>query len=258
MKYDEYNIPGYFVKDSSLNKYLHYKRPGCRIKTLGNILNLLKDIITKEKLYDPRNASIVICDYDLECALNVKYIHLSEIKDLIIRLDQFKVRDFYNNTFSIMNHLRSIKKKKDIELLKHKNILHKNMKRLELLKKRRELLTNNESCSYSFSKINKRKLYRLTPYFHEALKYVKNNNNNVYTNDEIYNYISEYLLMRDNNNKRKYFIDQDEEQFNSLRQEIHCSIAIIKGDILSLAFNCDHFHRNQVNSLIKLNMIELN
>ncbi len=41
---------------------------------------MLKDIISDEKLYDERNASIVLPDNDLEDALDVKALHLTEIR----------------------------------------------------------------------------------------------------------------------------------------------------------------------------------
>jgi len=39
----------------------------------------LKEIIGDEELYDPDNASIVLCDHELETALDVKALHLTEI-----------------------------------------------------------------------------------------------------------------------------------------------------------------------------------
>ncbi len=44
------------------------------------VLQLLKDIISDEKLYDDRNASIVLADEALEHALDVKALHLTEIR----------------------------------------------------------------------------------------------------------------------------------------------------------------------------------
>ncbi len=44
------------------------------------VLQLLKDIISEERLYDDRNASIVLADQDLEIALDVRALHLTEIR----------------------------------------------------------------------------------------------------------------------------------------------------------------------------------
>jgi hypothetical protein len=40
----------------------------------------LKRIIANEKLYDPQNPTVVMCDESLEDALDVKAIHVSEIR----------------------------------------------------------------------------------------------------------------------------------------------------------------------------------
>jgi hypothetical protein len=43
-------------------------------------LSALKDVIGREKLYDPRNPTVVVCNKDLEKTLNVRALHVSEIK----------------------------------------------------------------------------------------------------------------------------------------------------------------------------------
>jgi hypothetical protein len=40
----------------------------------------LKKIITNEKLFDSQNPTVVMCDESLEKALDVKAIHVSEIR----------------------------------------------------------------------------------------------------------------------------------------------------------------------------------
>lgn len=57
----------------------------CLVLPLTHVLSLqvlqyLKEIISDEKLYDDRNASIVICDRNLEAALDVKALHLMELR----------------------------------------------------------------------------------------------------------------------------------------------------------------------------------
>jgi len=43
-------------------------------------LDLLKHIISEEKLYDEKNPSIVLCDQALEEALNLRALHLMELR----------------------------------------------------------------------------------------------------------------------------------------------------------------------------------
>ena len=40
----------------------------------------LKKVIATEKLFDPQNPTIILCDQDLEDAIDVKALHVSEIK----------------------------------------------------------------------------------------------------------------------------------------------------------------------------------
>ena len=43
-------------------------------------MQLLVKIIKCEKLFDPKNPAIVLCDEDLEMALNMKACHVTEIR----------------------------------------------------------------------------------------------------------------------------------------------------------------------------------
>ena len=52
--------------------------------SLMEVLTLLKEIIRGEGLFDPTNPSIILCSQDLEEALNVKAIHVAEIRDLVL------------------------------------------------------------------------------------------------------------------------------------------------------------------------------
>ena len=49
---------------------------------LMEIFEDLKVILRSEKLYDPKNPSIIMCDSDLEIALNMKNLHVTELRDL--------------------------------------------------------------------------------------------------------------------------------------------------------------------------------
>ena len=44
---------------------------------------LLKDIMSREKLYDPRNTSMVLCDAALDKALDMKALHLCQVRDRV-------------------------------------------------------------------------------------------------------------------------------------------------------------------------------
>jgi len=44
------------------------------------ILTALKTVIKNKELYDRRNPTVVVCDEALEEALDIKALHVSEIK----------------------------------------------------------------------------------------------------------------------------------------------------------------------------------
>ena len=73
---------------------------------LVEILEKLKVIVRSEKLFDPKNPSIIMCDPDLEMALNMKDIHVTEVRHQILKqltlVKQQNWRKIYRNenTFS--------------------------------------------------------------------------------------------------------------------------------------------------------------
>jgi hypothetical protein len=79
-----------FERGSPLQVYLQTKmreKYGIRTFTftLGNLLRDLRYFIKKENLFDPLNPAIILCDSNLEVALNVKVLHAIEIKDYVLR-----------------------------------------------------------------------------------------------------------------------------------------------------------------------------
>ena len=81
--------PWYFRPGSPLRAYLARKKPASNF-SIGRqtcphkILQVLRDIISEERLYDDRNASIVLCDQALEIALDVRACHLPELTDIVL------------------------------------------------------------------------------------------------------------------------------------------------------------------------------
>lgn len=50
------------------------------VSFLSKVLLALKRIIASEKLYDPQNPTVILCDESLENAIDVKALHVSEIR----------------------------------------------------------------------------------------------------------------------------------------------------------------------------------
>ena len=55
-----------------------------RVFSLQDILIVLKHIISQEKLFDPRNTSIIVCSKGLEKSLNVRALHVSEFRSQVL------------------------------------------------------------------------------------------------------------------------------------------------------------------------------
>ena len=68
-------LKNYFTKKTGIEKSQY---------TLNEILAILKTIIFKEKLLDPNNKSIVLCSKDLEEALDMKALHITEIQHQVL------------------------------------------------------------------------------------------------------------------------------------------------------------------------------
>jgi hypothetical protein len=84
-KSSEYSIPRMFIENSKLHAYLARKEPNLirlekRCYTLYEVLLALREIVSREKLFDLRNPSLIICSSELEEALEMKALHVTEIK----------------------------------------------------------------------------------------------------------------------------------------------------------------------------------
>ena len=74
-----------FNPSSKLKEFLVTKTGVEKIYySLMEVLTLLKEIIRGEGLFDPANPSIILCSPDLEDALNVRAVHVTEIRDLVL------------------------------------------------------------------------------------------------------------------------------------------------------------------------------
>lgn len=74
-----------FKPQSKLKSYLTSKTGvGKTYYTLGEVLTILKNIIRGEGQFDENNPSIILCSSELEEALNMRALHVTEIRDLIL------------------------------------------------------------------------------------------------------------------------------------------------------------------------------
>ena len=74
-----------FKPNSKLYKYICEKTDDeQKIYLLSELLTVLKNVTRREAQFDERNPSIIICSPDLEEALNMKTLHVTEIRDLVL------------------------------------------------------------------------------------------------------------------------------------------------------------------------------
>ena len=74
-----------FEATSKLKRYITTKT-GIEqtIYTLREILTILKDIIREEGMYDHMNPSVILCSEELEDAIDMRALHVTEIRDRVM------------------------------------------------------------------------------------------------------------------------------------------------------------------------------
>merc|ERR1719331_2519709 len=87
-----------FKIDAPLRQFIHdITKVQKNYYSLAEILTILKDVISSEKMFDERNPSVIICSKPLEAALNQRALHVTEVRDLVInqleRLADQSLRD---------------------------------------------------------------------------------------------------------------------------------------------------------------------
>ena len=68
-----------------LNYVLRHGRLARTKYTLVEILNLLKHMMMRKKLYDVRNQELIVCDLELEAALRVKACLVEDIRKVVLK-----------------------------------------------------------------------------------------------------------------------------------------------------------------------------
>ena len=70
-----------FKKDAPLRQFIHdITKVQKNYYSLAEILTVLKDVISSEKMFDERNPSVIICSKPLEAALNQRALHVTEVR----------------------------------------------------------------------------------------------------------------------------------------------------------------------------------
>ena len=213
-----------FKKDAPLRQFIHdITKVQKNYYSLAEILTVLKDVISSEKMFDERNPSVIICSKPLEAALNQRALHVTEVRDLVInqleRLADQSLRD--NQPFQRINssHPRS------------------------QLPQTAPLTTVQTASITTKVHINKDTKYRLKPLFLEVVRTVDevNPKKTVFTYEEITSILSKYILSKK----------------NAIFDKRNIKLALVEKDPLGKAFGVTAFHRCQVTALLRTQLIPL-
>lgn len=217
-----------FKSDSKLHEYITKKiNQDKTIFTLAEVLTYLKDIIRGEQLFDRQNPSIIICCNELEEALNMKALHVTEIRDLVLS-QLTKVQDhtilgkFANpvTNSAIRNDQTQVPEVSSVQVPQR-------------------LLQSANISTQVF--IDKKALFTLKPKFLTVVRSLPSTDpeQTVFTYEEVTLLLSTYILTH----KEKFFDARN------------IKLAIVAGDPLGDAFGVQAFHRCQVNNLLKSQLI---
>lgn len=192
-----------FKNNSTLHQYLKHKINNLKeFNTLREILTFLKHIIKNEKMFDDTNPAIILCSKDLETALNMKALHVTEIRDVV-------VCHLYALPYRLQRLLGVVKKPF------------------------REPFQNCEIKNKPTIYQNENNRFTLTPDFYKVFEPVVDKK--IFSYSEITKMLSDYIL----SNKEKFFDPRN------------IKVALVENDPLGIAFQVKSFHRCQVTSLLR-------
>lgn len=206
-----------FKPNAPLKNYLVHKNKKIPEPfTLLNILLLLKEIIIEEKLFDPRNVSIILCNPELDKALNKKALHITELHWLVL----FQMRKMCCQTTESLDNTKLPEQCSDFKLYFPE----------------KPKPTEGDSAS----------LFSMQHLLRSILS-VANGSNGMeckhkqclFTKDEITKLVLSYL-------KTKH---------TSLTDPRNPYIFFVKNDPIGWAFQVDAFHESQIPSLIQKQII---
>eukprot|EP00092_Neocalanus_flemingeri_P016377 GFUD01017726.1.p1 GENE.GFUD01017726.1~~GFUD01017726.1.p1 ORF type:complete len:350 (+),score=74.25 GFUD01017726.1:187-1236(+) len=201
--------------------------------SLAEILTILKDVIRGEGLFDEANPSVILCSEELEEALNMKALHVTEIRDLVLsQVTKVPDQTREKSTQSINNFKSNniqVSTESDNQVLQ--NPVHPKMKNCQ----QRNANISTVVVSDQLAK------FTLKPKFLKVVQTVPGMDpkQTSFSYEEITSLLSKYILSRK---------DQIFDKRN-------LKLALVGKDPLGEAFGVKAFHRCQVNILIRTQLI---
>lgn len=216
-----------FKADSPLRGYIKKKRHLLRwFYTLAEVLTILKEIIRDEEMFDMRNPAIILCDQDLEKALGMKALHVTQIREQVYK----------QLTVIPSEYKEEILQLKEISPIANQPLSTPNTRNEPIntaISSAGPIATKIEPDIYK----DKSSKFLLKPLFRQVLSILPNfdTNHSFFTFEEVTALLCEYIDL-----KRESIIDPRNKK-----------LAIVKNDPLGEVFNVDAFHKDQTTSLLK-------
>ena len=229
-----------FAPHSKLKNYLTNKTGIDKTYyTLGELLTILKDIIRGEGQFDKDNPSIILCTSELEDALNMKALHVTEICKLVLT-HLIKIPDHMLRKAAIdqpigptiVNPPRMVVN--DSGPLRSQEQTHTQPNRMRVFR------TQNPLVAFNIARQDR---FYVKKKFLEVMRTLPDVDlqQQSFTFEEIANLFSKYMLSK-----------QDE-----LFDDRNIRVALIQNDPLAAAFGMKSFHRCQVNILLRAQLIPI-
>lgn len=215
-QYTIYTLPRKFKSDAKLHPFLAMKTPDM-IKanifeyTLFTVLSAMRSLISTERLYDANNTTVIICSLELEKALGMKSLHVTEVRDVV--LTQMEVLQ--------PELLASLPESHPAETVRNN-----------------APVGGQQQPAGKFD-VNGR--FYVKPHFLRVLRTVQGIDKSqiLFSYKEVTSYLSQYIL----DHKDRFFDDRN------------IKIAHVENDLLGVAFNVKAFHRTQVTTLLRNQLI---
>ena len=198
-----------FKRQVPLQNFIFQKGPRKDSYSLAEILTVLKNVITSEKLYDDKNPYIILCSEDLEKALDQKACHVTEVLNLVlcqlVKIESPSPRE------------------------------RSPIRTPERTRRSTSIVTNVDDTEDT--------KYRVKPFFLDVLHSVEGANQDkvIYSRSEAATMLSQYILA-----KRDTLFDSR-----------NIKLALVEGDLLGKAFGVKAFHRDQVNTFLRSQLIAI-
>lgn len=219
-----------FKQGSTLHEYLASKKSHLINKTnsryrLSTVLLAIKQIIEEEELYDKRNTAIIVCDKELEIALDVSSLHVSQLRQIVEEQ---------------MTMIHGYEEISDFELSKQEL---KAMAFWFEANNPLEIILHRAGATFQEDFNSNDKSYVVKPDFLKVIRTLPgvDKKTSMLSYRKAKQYTSNYIMA----NKEKFF---------DLRNIRICQA---KGDLLSRAFKVDYFFRTQVDHLIQQQLTPL-